>query len=76
MGSEGQALSREAAASALAWWVDAGVDTLVDDAPRDWLAPPVRAEIAEEPPAFTLPPQRREPAKAPALPSAVDVPDL
>lgn len=76
MGSEGQALSREAAASALAWWVDAGVDTLVDDAPRDWLAPPVRTEIAEEPPAFTLPPQRREPAKAPAAPAAVDVPDL
>ena len=27
-----------AAASALAWWQDAGVDTLVDEAPRDWLA--------------------------------------
>jgi DNA polymerase len=26
------------AASALEWWRDAGVDTLVDDAPRDWLA--------------------------------------
>ncbi|WP_308814136.1 uracil-DNA glycosylase [Sphingomonas sp. GV3] len=29
-----------AAASALSWWQDAGVDMLVDDAPRDWLAPP------------------------------------
>lgn len=27
------------AASALEWWRDAGVDTPVDDAPRDWLAP-------------------------------------
>jgi DNA polymerase len=27
--------------SALDWWHDAGVDTLVDDRPRDWLAPPV-----------------------------------
>jgi DNA polymerase len=26
-------------ASALDWWVEAGVDALVDDAPRDWLAP-------------------------------------
>ncbi|WP_380785983.1 uracil-DNA glycosylase [Sphingomonas sp. R86521] len=27
------------AASTLEWWHDAGVDTMVDDAPRDWLAP-------------------------------------
>ncbi|SEM59317.1 DNA polymerase [Sphingomonas gellani] len=31
---------RADAASALEWWRDAGVDLLVDDAPRDWLAPP------------------------------------
>ena len=29
-----------AAASTLDWWRDAGVDTLVDDRPRDWLAAP------------------------------------
>lgn len=28
----------KAAASALEWWRDAGVDVLVDDLPRDWLA--------------------------------------
>ncbi|MFD1611787.1 uracil-DNA glycosylase family protein [Sphingomonas tabacisoli] len=28
----------EAAASLIRWWRDAGVDTLVDDEPRDWLA--------------------------------------
>ncbi|MDO6415134.1 uracil-DNA glycosylase [Sphingomonas sp. BIUV-7] len=27
------------ALSALDWWEEAGVDTFVDDAPRDWLAP-------------------------------------
>ena len=27
-----------AALSALDWWTEAGVDTLVDDSPRDWLA--------------------------------------
>jgi uracil-DNA glycosylase family 4 len=31
---------RNAAASALDWWHEAGVDTLVDDAPRDWFAAP------------------------------------
>ena len=29
-----------AAASALEWWRDAGVDTLADEAPRDWTAVP------------------------------------
>jgi uracil-DNA glycosylase len=28
-----------AAASALRWWADAGVDVMVDEAPRDWLRP-------------------------------------
>lgn len=28
----------QATASALDWWADAGVDTIVDEAPRDWLA--------------------------------------
>ncbi|NNM76265.1 uracil-DNA glycosylase [Sphingomonas sp. ID1715] len=30
---------RDALASLIAWWREAGVDTLVEDAPRDWLAP-------------------------------------
>lgn len=32
--------SRDALASLLGWWREAGVDTLVEDAPRDWLARP------------------------------------
>lgn len=35
-------------ASAIEWWRDAGVDTLVDDVPRDWLAAPVRAPAPTE----------------------------
>ncbi|MFV0622511.1 uracil-DNA glycosylase family protein [Sphingomonas sp. ac-8] len=35
------------AASVLDWWIEAGVDTLVDDLPRDWL-------VAEERPAIAL----------------------
>ena len=32
-------MTRGAALAALAWWRDAGVDVLVADEPRDWLAP-------------------------------------
>lgn len=37
----GDAISSDALAEALAWWVDAGVDAGVAEAPRDWLASPV-----------------------------------
>lgn len=40
MGLGGLAASRADALSALSWLVDAGIDVLVDDAPRNWLAPP------------------------------------
>jgi len=46
------------AESLLQWWSDAGVDCLVDEAPRDWLRPkpgPIR----------TAPPVREEPASLP-----------
>lgn len=46
---------RAAAASALRWWADAGVDVLVAEEPRDWLSPkaavptaPARQAAAEE----------------------------
>lgn len=44
-------------ASAVEWWRDAGVDVLVDDAPRDWLtdAAPARAAPPAEPVADELP---------------------
>ena len=34
------------AASVLQWWSDAGVDVLVDEAPRDWLRPKAKAAQA------------------------------
>ena len=44
-------------ASALGWWADAGVDMLVDETPRDWLAPPaVKAAPATTPDAHGPPP--------------------
>ncbi len=41
MGGEYADQWRRGVASALEWWSDAGVDTLANDEPRDWLAPPV-----------------------------------
>ena len=35
----GYPISPAEAASLLSWWSDAGVDTFVDEAPRDWLRP-------------------------------------
>ena len=57
--SIGEAVSRAEARSALAWWIEAGVDSLVQEAPRDWLKPaasPVRedkpsSEVPAAPPA-------------------------
>jgi uracil-DNA glycosylase family 4 len=52
MGIEGATDWREAMASALSWWQDAGVDIVVDEAPRDWTArdtaAPARAPPSRE----------------------------
>jgi uracil-DNA glycosylase family 4 len=37
MGGDNMAFGVSEAASALRWWLEAGVDTAVQDAPRDWL---------------------------------------
>lgn len=39
MGGEVDQIGIAEARSALAWWIEAGVDVLVDDEPRNWLAP-------------------------------------
>lgn len=65
MGLE-QKIDTAIGASALDWWREAGVDALIDEAPRNWLA--------TEPAPVTL---RREPvarAEAPAAP-VLDFPD-
>jgi len=51
--------------SALDWWAEAGVDTLADDLPRNWLAAaPTASETAEV-----------IPAAAPRAPAAANLPD-
>ena len=49
--------SPAAALSALQWWADAGVDVIVDEAPRDWLRPQARptAPVNPQPPADAPP---------------------
>jgi DNA polymerase len=51
------------AASALSWWEEAGVDTIVGETPRDWLSPETKAPAAA--PAAA-------PAPADALPADLD----
>ena len=53
MGADQNLAWHAAAASAIDWWIDAGVDASVDETPRDWLAaiaapaPPARRQAAE-----------------------------
>jgi DNA polymerase len=61
---------REAAASLIRWWRDAGVDTLVEDAPRNWLARPVE-RIAPPVRSVETPAHSAAPAP-PALPETLE----
>lgn len=55
-------------ASTLDWWRDAGVDTLVDDDPRDWMAD--ETPVILPPPALMSPPVARiADATAPRVPA-------
>ena len=62
MGGEHDRISAAEAASALAWWMESGVDVAVQDAARDWLSPAVPA------------PPQAAPAAAPerALPESLE----
>jgi uracil-DNA glycosylase family 4 len=57
----------EAAASALAWWNDAGVDVVLDEAPRDWLTPQPKAgpAAASSPPGSDFQPATASVAETP-----------
>ena len=46
MGADQNLDWNQAAASALEWWRDAGVDTCIDESPRDWLSRAAPAPIA------------------------------
>jgi DNA polymerase len=65
-----QDISAGAAASALGWWIDAGVDVIVGEAPRDWLrskpeapARPESAPAARAAPAAPAEPQEELPGQ-------------
>jgi len=64
----GQHRFRDVIASAIGWWAEAGLDTLADEQPRDWLTPPARPVPAQSAPA-----QAAEPA--PPIPAAATLPD-
>ncbi|TXC70947.1 uracil-DNA glycosylase [Sphingomonas ginsenosidivorax] len=66
MGADQNIAWHALAASALEWWQDAGVDMLVDDAPRDWFAAPAPPPPAALAPASTTPVAVLEPAEMPA----------
>lgn len=56
-----------AAASAIDWWIDAGVDASVDEMPRDWLA-----AVVSPPPAARRSAAVAEAAPEPVLPTTLD----
>ena len=43
MGGELESIGMAEARSALAWWLEAGVDVAMQEEPRDWLKPPATA---------------------------------
>src|SRR5690348_12991612 len=58
VGGEADQIGIVEARSALAWWLEAGVDVLVQEEPRDWLKSPAPkpAAKAAEPPSNVVPP--------------------
>lgn len=53
MGGKAETIGIAEARSALAWWLQAGVDATIQEEPRDWLKPPLpkaQANVAEAPP--------------------------
>ena len=49
MGGEADTIGLAEARSALAWWLECGVDTIVQEDARDWLAPPPARQAAAAP---------------------------
>jgi uracil-DNA glycosylase len=58
VGGEADSIGIAEARSALAWWLEAGVDVAVQEEPRDWLkpaAPKPQAQVSEPPPNVAQP---------------------
>lgn len=56
MGGEVESIGTTEARSALAWWLEAGVDVAIQEEPRDWLKPVPRS-VPEQIPAPTATPE-------------------
>jgi DNA polymerase len=80
---------RDQLLATLGWWVEAGVDTLVDAEPRDWRTPPARSApqtplpetrspgpVPESIPDVGSPPARPVAAAAPASVAATTIAEL
>lgn len=63
MGGDLDHVDADEAASALSWWLDAGVDVAIQEQPRDWLKSPPRE--------FAAPKPRVEPAEPENAPRAI-----
>ena len=78
MGGEADLIGIAEARSALAWWLEAGVDTLVQEEPRDWLRPAVEkpaAKVSEPPPPNLVQPSHESLAELKQwLSSSMDLP--
>jgi DNA polymerase len=59
----------------MGWWEDAGLDVVIDEQPRNWLAPIERAERAAPGIVSSPPTPRPAPAALPAAPAAPSFPD-
>ena len=60
VGGEVESIGIAEARSALAWWLEAGVDVAVQEEPRDWLKP--RRPRSQRPPSRAPPPNVVEPS--------------
>jgi uracil-DNA glycosylase len=78
MGGETESIGIAEARSALAWWLESGVDVAIQDEPRDWLKPPARPAAspapAAEPPNLVQPTQDTLAELQQWLASSVDLP--
>ena len=71
MGGDNERIGTAEAASTLAWWLEAGVDTAIAEAPRNWLKPRIEPPPA---PAHAPPPTiDTQPPPAEELPDTLDL---
>jgi DNA polymerase len=73
MGGDGKAITTAEAASALRWWLEAGVDVAIQDSPRDWLSPPAPSRTSAATVAAPAAPAPAPAAIEDPLPATLDL---